>query len=122
MGELDHGSLSVVGKKFLLQSTLTILTSDDRQFLPGFALIFHPRELVLDLISKNDPLHLLFIERIMTFRWMISMLRPHSVGAKLSPFGRVNYRSSGVLGTHFYRSGYLKLLGRYNKQERDNQP
>ena len=28
--ELDHGSLSVVGF-FLLQSTLTILTSDDRQ-------------------------------------------------------------------------------------------
>ena len=29
--ELDHGSLSVVGFIFLLQSTLTILTSDDHQ-------------------------------------------------------------------------------------------
>ena len=104
MGELDHGSLSVVGKKFLLQSTLTILTSDDRQFWPGFAPIFHPRELVLDLISKNDPLHLLFIESIISIDSMISMLQPRFIGEKLTPFGRVSYRSSGVLGTYFYRS------------------
>ena len=46
MGELDHGSLSVVGKKFFLQSKLTILASDSHEIWPTFVPNSCPRELL----------------------------------------------------------------------------
>ena len=105
MGELDHGSLSVVGRKVFATKYANYFDVRRPGILASFAPILHPRELVLDLISKHDPLYLLCIVRIMPFGWIISVLQPHFIGKKLTPFVSVNHQSSGVLGTYFYRSG-----------------
>ena len=61
MGELDHRSLSVVGKKVFATKYANYFDVRLPAILAWFCPNFHPCELVLDLVSKNDPLHLLFI-------------------------------------------------------------